>query len=465
MRILLIMIFLLLFSVNAEEKKPNILLILADNWAWPHASAYGNKNVKTPNFDAVAKSGTLFTHGFCQVPSCSPARAVLLTGRAMHQLGPGANLWGDFPDNVKVFPEVLSKNGYNIGYQTKGWGPGLYKGQHYKKLNPCGVRYKSFEDFLKKHEKSSKPFFFWYGSHEPHMPWNKPSNYTKVTPGKLTVPPYLPNNNIVQNDLAGYYTEIQNFDEQIGKLKAILKKKNLLENTILIVMGDNGWQMPRGLAQIYDSGTRVCMAISWPKKFQKDKICDELISFEDFAPTILKLAGVKELPKTTGLSLLPILKEGKKLNRKHIYLERERHANVRAGDLSYPARAIRSKDYLFIINFTPERWPGGDPKEYFAVGPYGDVDQSPTKIHFITNQKTLYFNLAFGKRPRLELYDLKKDPYQLKNIADTRSDLCAKFEVQLLNWMKKTNDPILKDKDYFTKFKYYGKRPKDKRKK
>ena len=137
---------------DASGVKPNILILLGDNWAAPHASILGDASVNTPTFDQIAKNGVLFTNAFCQVPSCSPSRAVLLTGKYAHQLEDAANLWGHFPDELWTFPLALqrSKDAYQVGYMIKGWGPGYYLGERHTKANPnpAGVKSESFEAFL-----------------------------------------------------------------------------------------------------------------------------------------------------------------------------------------------------------------------------------------------------------------------------------------------------------------------------
>ena len=128
--LLSLMFFLLQASVaRADQPRPNILILLADNWAAPHASIMGDKSVKTPTFDRLAREGVLFTHAFCQVPSCSPARAVMLTGQASHRLEDAASLWGKFPADLETYPALLEQAGYFTGYAIKGWGPGRYRGQ------------------------------------------------------------------------------------------------------------------------------------------------------------------------------------------------------------------------------------------------------------------------------------------------------------------------------------------------
>ena len=255
---------LLTTSLNAENSKPNVLILLADNWAAPHASMMGDRSVKTPTFDSIARNGVYFTNAFCQVPSCSPSRAVLLTGRVSHQLEDAANLWGQFPDQQWTFPLALSRSSasYQVGYMIKGWGPGRYLGERHTfgKPNPAGFKTESFEAFLE--TVGDKPFCFWFGSHDPHRPWEAEKEfYRGLDASKVEVPSYLPDHPTVRKEIVDYYAEVQKFDSQCGEIIKSLKRAGKYENTIILMLGDNGWQMPRGLANIYDWGTHVPFAI------------------------------------------------------------------------------------------------------------------------------------------------------------------------------------------------------------
>ncbi|MCH2368498.1 MAG: sulfatase, partial [Planctomycetes bacterium] len=435
-------------EARTEPSRPNVLLLLADNWAWPHAGACGDKSVSTPTFDRIARNGALFRYTFCQVPSCSAARAVLLSGQAMHRLGEAANLWGRFPDRLKVYPRLLAQKGYVVGHSIKGWGPGHYRGKKHTGINPAGKKYPNFEAFLKKLPRG-KPFCFWFGSHDPHQPWNRGDKFrTGLDPDKVEVPPYIPDHPVVRNTIVDYYAEVQRFDHECGELLKLLKSRGQLANTLVMMVGDNGWQMPRGLANVYDAGTRVPMAIQWPESIKGGQSLDHFISFEDFAPTFLAAAGLPALKEMTGNDFLPLTTgSGEVPWRSAVFLERERHANVRAGNRSYPCRAIRTKRHLYVRNLEPELWAAGDPKTRWAVGPYGDIDNTPIK-ELILSQRDKpeirrFFELAFLKRPAEELYDLSKDPHQMKNVAalagyaELKRDLTHRLDA----WMKATEDP------------------------
>ena len=116
---------LLLLSLSASaDPRPNLLFSIADDWSWPHAGVYGDRVIKTPTFDRVAREGVLFTHSFCAAATCSASRAAILTGRYPHELESGGNLWGTLPAKFEVYPDILEREGYFVGFTRKGWGPG-----------------------------------------------------------------------------------------------------------------------------------------------------------------------------------------------------------------------------------------------------------------------------------------------------------------------------------------------------
>jgi arylsulfatase A-like enzyme len=221
----------------------------------------------------------------------------------------------------------------------------------------------------------------------------------------------------VRNDILDYYFEVERLDRELGEMLQLLEKTGQLDNTLVVITSDNGMPFPRGKANLYDPGTRVPLIMRWKGKIKPGKRIEEFVSLTDVAPTFLEATG-SDLPVgMAGKSLLPLL-EGRRSSdsRQMVFTERERHANVRKGDVGYPARAIRTNNYLYINNYKPERWPSGDPELYHSVGPYGDIDDSPTKQYILANKDRQgvmpYFIRGYAKRLADELYDLKKDPNQ-----------------------------------------------------
>jgi N-sulfoglucosamine sulfohydrolase len=466
-RLLQFLIFLSApFVATAQEasaaERPNILFCVADDWSYGHASIYGDNVVKTPNFDRIAREGALFHQAYCASPSCTPSRGAMLTGRPVHQLEEGASLWSALPAKFKVYPNLLEASGYAVGLEGKGWAPGDFYAGGWSR-NPAGPQFKNFETFLASVPKD-KPFCFWYGSHDPHRPYEAGSGVRSgMNPKDVQVPPIWPDSPEVRSDICDYYIRVQRFDKRIGELLKALEDSGRLEDTMIVVTSDNGMPFPRGTANLYDQGTRMPLAIRWPGHAQPGAQFSAFVAQTDFAPTFLEAGGVTVPPEMAGKSLLPVLAGKPTDDRTEVFTERERHANVRKGDLSYPSRAIRTEKWLYIRNLRPDRWPAGDPEMYFRVGEFGDIDPGPTKDFIATlqndPQRANFYRLSMGKRAAEELYDVEKDPYQLHNLADNTDYAKPQKELRarLDRWMKETDDPrATHDDDRWDKFPYYG---------
>lgn len=453
--------------MNARTNRPNILFAIADDWSWPHAGAYGDKAVKTPAFDRVAKEGILFSHAFCAAPTCTASRAAVLTGQDPHRLEESANLWSLLQAKFPVYPDVLEENGYFIGLTGKGWGPGSVEAGG-RKRNPAGPHFESFEEFLK-HKPANAPFCYWFGSHRPHRPYQEGIGIRSgLKPETVEVPPFLPDTPEVRSDLLDYYEAVQQYDSQIEELLDSLERHGLAESTILVVTSDNGLPFPRAKCTLYESGTRMPLAIRWPGVVKPGRKCGELIGFRDFAPTFLEAAGLKPLSEMTGASFLDILKGEPARVRQAVYFERERHTNRREGGKSYPSRGVRTRDYLYIRNLRPGLWPSSDPQSAPAdslIGTaFADIDNGPTKRLLLDRRDDPaikpYFEMACAKRPEEELYDLATDPWQMKNVADSESYAEAKKAMRALleEWMRSTADPRASgETDFWDKCAYFGK--------
>jgi N-sulfoglucosamine sulfohydrolase len=447
---------LLLSGCSSEKSKslvrPNFLLLMSDNHSWNHLGCYGDPVVKTPNIDNLAKQGIRFTNAFCSAPSCTPARASMLTGQDIWRLEEGANLWGILPSKFHVYTDLLDASGYLVGIEGKGWGPGNSEGGGWNR-NPGGEKYNSFEEFYNELEKG-QPFCYWFSSRDPHRPYRQDGGKEAgIDLNSIIVPAYLPDNDDVRGDMADYYAEIERFDRDVGSYIQLLKEMGQMENTLIITCSDNGWQMPRGLANLYDFGTKIPLIITMPGKAHGDRVVDNIVSLNDLAPTILDLAGIPVPAEMNALSLINMLNSEEngtiEPKREFIVTARERHAYVRKGGLGYGARAIRTNDFLYIKNYNPERWPAGDPPLF------GDVDAhmlhypSPTKISILKNRDDAegkeLFSLAFDKRPAEELYDLRTDPDQMINVADVEKyqEDRVLLARQLDNYLTETKDPRL----------------------
>jgi uncharacterized sulfatase len=467
---------------KANQKRPNILFCISDDQSYKHISLKGVKELSTPNIDSIAKNGILFQNAYCNVASCAPSRANILTGKNIWELEEGGVLFGGLKTKFKTFPNLLAQNGYATGYTGKGYLPANKEAPYH--TQPIAVNYSrikmkapkgiskidysaNFKDFLSKKEKE-KPFFFWYGGREPHRGYKKGigANSGKDI-SKIQVPGFLPHNKVVQSDIADYYFEIEWFDSHIGRMIKTLEERGELENTIIITTADNGMPFPRAKATSYDYGTHLPLAILWGNKIKGSQKVEDFISFTDFAPTLLEAAGI-EIPKEmTGNSFLDVIISNKSgqvdATRNRVFTAQERHTYCRPDGMPYPVRTIRKEDWLYIVNFEPGRWPGGN-SDFLAShqGFYGDIDAGPTRTYLITNKDDAsvkyYYDLAVAKRPDAELYNVKEDPFQLNNLMSEAkySDLCKELKKELFAYLKETNDPRMEGLSPWDNYPFYS---------
>lgn len=454
---------------SSLAKAPNIVFAIADDWGWPHAGAYGDKVVNTPTFDRIAKEGVLFNNAYISSPSCTPSRGAIITGQHFFRLKEGANLWCTWPeDQFAEYPAMLEKAGYHVGTYRKAWGPG--------KGNPAGTKYPNPAKFFEARAKG-KPFCFWFGASDPHRPYKKGSG--KESGMKLEdvhLFAHYPDVPEIRSDVADYYWEVQRFDRDLGQLVKMLEDMGELDNTIIVVTGDHGMPFPRCKGNVYDCGARVPLAIRWGTEIKGNRTVTDFVSTTDIAPTFLEVAGIDIPKEMTGRSLVSLLKSGKsgrvEAERDHVLVGRERHVPSQEAPSNggYPVRAIRTDDYLYIRNFEPERWPAGTPnwqKANFKNTWLGDCDNGPTKTYIWEHRNDPkvkeQYELCFGKRPAEELYDLKKDPEQIHNVAEDAKYADAKKELssQLTAHLKSFKDPrILGQGRKFDEYKYLGGGPK-----
>jgi N-sulfoglucosamine sulfohydrolase len=501
----------LFICTHAAEQRPNMLFVFADDWG-RHASDYAridgaggmNDALKTPNFDRVAREGVLFRRAFVSSPSCTPCRSALLSGQHFWRTGRGAILRGAVWENSNPsFALLLKEAGYHIGETYKVWSPGTPNdapfGTNRHSYEKAGRRFNqfsqnvarmtaqgrtiesareelyrevtgNFEGFLADRQKG-QPFFYWFGPTHVHRQWVKGSGkaHWGIDPDSLKgkLPPFLPDVPVVREDLADYFGEIQALDAALGLLVRKLEAIGELENTVIVVSGDHGAPgFPHGKCNLYDFGSSVPLAIRWGGA-RPGRVVDDLVSLPDLAPTFLELAGAEIPERMTARSLVPLLtaERGGRIDpqRDAVFIGRERHVeNARADYAPYPQRAIRTQDFLYIVNFRPDRWPLGDPYGLNGENPPAadevsrntratlpDEDAGPTKAWLVSMRNDPkwrdHFQWVYGKRPREELYDLREDPHQVRNVAaDPKyaKDRAA-LDRRLMEELRRTGDPRL----------------------
>ena len=406
--------------------RPNIVVFITDDESWLERSAYGWSTLPTPAFDRVARQGVLFTHGYAGAPSCAPSRASLLTGRNFWELEQGAYIQAWVPGKFALLPNLLKDAGYHVGKTGKVWGPGIYPDgalQHEdygeicdtvrvdkpeEKISPTDYA-DNFDQFVKQRP-ADKPFYFWVGVQEPHGPWAA-RNYIKLAEhcgmqlADIPMPGFMRDTPAERRKRANMLYEIYYADLQLARIIKTLEDAGQLDNTLLIVTSDNGSSIPRSKASAYDWGVHVPLAIMWPRRAKPGRTVDDFVKFSDLTATMLEAANVKVPESMTGKSALSILTSDQSglvdPSRDHVVTGIEWHGEF--DPVNRAARMIRDQRYEYIIN-------------------YGSMPEG---------------------RGREELYDLKKDRWQMHNRIDDAALAAVRdrLKKQLHEYQQKTHDP------------------------
>ncbi|QHI67995.1 sulfatase family protein [Tichowtungia aerotolerans] len=435
---------LLAGSVFAEKKmtRPNLLLIVTDDESWFEHDIYGHSNLKTPHFNRLAEEGVLFTHGYVSAPSCGPSRASILTGRNLWELEQGAFMLSYLPKKFTSMMEILENNGYQPAFTGKRWGPGLYPKEGQSGMAGKGyydVTIKDYEkrDYLDRYDVPGnfaaflaerdveKPFVFWAGINEPHAKWPTQQEAEKLLKDEFNVDAHRINQDPGNNPHIqpfGFYYEILHADRQVGQMLASLEQQGLLENTIVLYIGDNGSDSdPGGVLEEaamrngtdldplrmkgkntpYDAGTRVPMALMWKGTVPPGRVIDDFVKSIDIAPTFLQAAGVAVPPFMTGKSFLDMVLSDQSGSidpeRDFVMTGSEWHTHPRT------TRTIRDKRYEYIV-----KYPNANRSEQIV-----------------------------------ELYDLQNDMWEYNNLIDNPEYASVKerLKTRMDEYGRKTGDP------------------------
>ncbi|MCO8120697.1 sulfatase [Stieleria sp. TO1_6] len=475
-------------SIRAEDAaraeptvRPNILLAIADDWSYGHASAYGCQWVQTPSFDRIAREGLLFDNAFTPNAKCAPSRAIILTGRYSWQLEEAGNHMCYFPAKFGGYVERLAADGYFAGYTGKGWGPGIANdangnqraitGKAYsrKKAQPPAKKISNndyagnFESFLAD-VPADQPWVFWYGTTEPHRGYEYGAGVRlgKTLDSIDRVPSYWPDNETVRNDMLDYAVEVEHYDDHLGRILETLEQTGQLDNTLIVATSDHGMPFPRAKGQAYDESNHIPLAVRWPAAIQSPgRRVTDFVDFAGLAPTFLKAAGINEagpiMQPTSGKDLFDIFAaSGPVPARDHVLVGKERHDIGRPERGGYPIRGIRRGDLLYLHNFATDRWPAGNPETGYL-----NCDGGPTKTEVLEMRRsgtaTTFWKQCFGKRPEIELYNVASDPDCVINLAKDPhyASQIESLGAQLESELKSQGDPrMFGNGDVFDRYEY-----------
>lgn len=435
-------ILLVLSSCTRQENKPttittppNFIVFIADDVSFDDFGCTGNPYVSTPNIDQLAERGINFSNFYLTASSCSPSRNSIITGRYPHNSG-APELHQTPPDFMQSFPELLKANGYYTGQSGKfHMGPYARRGFDIisEKRSETGdggeeLWVKTIQDRPK-----DKPFMMWFAAFDAHRAWG-PNEFSGTHhPDSILSPFYLDEGFETREDLAKYYDEIKRFDHYIGQVVAELKEQGAYENTLIIVMADNGRPFPHSKTRVNDRGMKSPFIMHWPERITRALTSESLVSAIDIAPTLLSLAGVKPTEQFQGKSFDPLVTDPSQPFRNYVFAEHNWH------DYEAHERMVRSKGFMYIKNSRPN---------LPQMGP-ADAVGSPSNAALRARQKegtltAIQADIYVTPRPYEELYDCTDDPLQLKNIASVPGavDDLAQMRDILDEWIMATSDNV-----------------------
>ena len=408
----------------AQASKPNVLLIILEDWG-PYLGCYGEKVMYTPHLDQLAAEGIRYNHCFTSAPVCSTGRSSLMTGMSQYTIHCEQHRTSDkqkLPPGVKSLPEIFRDAGYftalGCGYSTKidlnfdFPTAAIYLGKDWNQRKP------------------GQPFFAHLTLIGTHRPWHGDPN-RPIDPAKVVLPPWYPDTPLTRKDWAMGLESAQVSDQLMGQLLARLRSEGLYENTAIVITADHGVALPRGKQFLYDEGLRIPLIIHWPAGAQRGAVHDELVSNVDIVPTILGLAGLP-LPKSLqGRNLL----DPASPPRRFIFAGRDRM------DSTHDAmRTVRSHDFKYILNLMPER-------PYCQFNDYKERSYPGLALLNVLHlegklppQQAAFMQPA---KPPEELYDLRKDPHEMHNVAGDSAYAATLQELrkELELWRKSVGDP------------------------
>ncbi|HYH68071.1 MAG TPA: sulfatase [Urbifossiella sp.] len=435
----------------AQPPKPNVLLVLSDDHSAAHVGCYGNKEIRTPNLDALAKTGTRFDRYYVGTPQCVPSRATLMTGRsaiAVQNTRFSAPLAAEYA----TFPELLRRAGYFAGvagrtFHLDGSATPPETDDVFRRFDlrtfprrldfvkTNGTRdgiLAQFREFLDAVPKD-KPFVLQLCFSDPHRPYTPGGVPQPHDPARLTLPPFYPDTQLVRQDYAAYYDEISRFDADLGTVLEELRRRGLDANTLVAVSGDNGAAQFRGKGTLYEFGIRCPLVVRGPG-VRAGAVVSELVSGEDIAPTFLSAAGLDVPREMTGRSVLPALRGGPFEARRFVFAQRGAHGsglptNTALFDLGRCAVGPRHK-LIYNALWQLPYWP----VDFAGDAMWKELEQRNRDGQLPELVRRLYFSPT---RPMFEVYDLQADPHELTNLAGRPEAAAAERELKaaLQEWM------------------------------
>ena len=478
-------------KIENTQNQPNILWLVTEDMG-AYIPPFGDNTVATPNLTRLANEGVIFPNLYSTSGVCAPSRAAIATGMYPSSIGANHMRTTSYtevtglpkydavpPSEVKMISELMRMNGYYCtnnykqDYQFKtpvtAWDESspyahwrnrakdqpFFAVVNFTETHESGLfEPYGFREIETRHYKSGDRNYKWKGFGKSHAKNRMTEAETPVHISKDTkfkVPPYLVDNKVTQRDLWKMYNNIAEMDKQVGAVLEQLEEDGLLENTIIMFYGDHGGPLPREKRLIYDSGLNTPMIVRFPNKISAGTKFNKLVSFVDFAPTLLSLIGQEPLEYMQGEAFLGSYQSKKP--RKYIHAAADRF-----DGFTDAIRAVRDNQFKYIRNYKPDQG-------YYLPVAYREKIPAMKELLSLKNEGKLndiqkqWFR---ENKPKEELFDCVNDPFELNNLAENSKykDKIQELSAEMDRWLAQIgDDPNMPEKELVVKL-WDGKRTK-----
>lgn len=411
--------------------KPNLVFVIADDLTYRDLGCYGGQAL-TPNIDKLATEGMKFERCFQTAPMCSPTRHTIYTGLYPVKSGAWPNHTRAY-DHVKSIVHYLQPLGYRVALSGK---------THIKPQTVFPFEYtvhdknpdmKVIDAMFEKSAKTGEPFCLFACSNEPHTPWDR-GDPTLYPTDKIVLPEYIVDTPKVREEFAKYLAEITYYDSQVGQIMALLDKHGLRDNTLLMVVSEQGNAFPFAKWTCYDNGLQSAMLVRWPGKVEAGSVTNAMVEYVDVVPTFVEAAGGRIPDGLDGKSFVEVLEGEKDQHKSYVYGIMTTRGIIN-GSEAYAIRSVRGWKYKLIKNLNHD-------SKFTNALTRNDIFKSMEAKADSGNANARKLVDAYYYRPEIELYNIEEDPLERNNLAGNPeyAKIITRLSAKLDEWMTEQGD-------------------------
>lgn len=436
--VFVIPVFLLTFSTLVQgflqaDEKPNLVFIIADDCTFREIGCYGGQ-AHTPNIDKLATEGMQFERCFQTAPMCSPTRHNIYTGLYPVKSGAYPNHTRAY-DHVKSIVHYLQPLGYRVILSGKTHinPPSVFPFEKLKGKGGNNPDMAAINTLFEESANDGKPFCLFACSNEPHSPWDK-GDASRYPPKDIKLPPYIVDTPVVRENFSRYLAEVTYYDSQVGEIVEMLDKHGLTENTLLMVVSEQGNSFPFAKWTCYDSGLQSAMIVRWPGKVKPGVRTRAMVGYVDVTPTFVEAAGGEPVEGLDGRSFMAVLKGETDQHNSYSYGIMTTRGIINGSD-AYAIRSIRGFKYKLIRNLNHET-------KFTNACSKADYFQSMVEKAKAGDKTAERLVNAYHFRPPVELYQIEEDPLEQNNLAadPAYAKVVQRLSGKLDEWMQEQGD-------------------------